>query len=165
MTTRIVVATRSGLAQGPDGSKYRLARGRTLADARHPLAAAYPEMFAPYAIDLPYDGDEASAPAADDASSGPEGDGSTWADKVAEVEAIADGYRAQLAAIADGLYERGLVPADLDTDREGWLADLVFTVIDGQQTDPEPATEAPVVEPESLPRPRKRAARPRTVSE
>jgi len=154
--TNIVVATRSGLAEGPDGTKYRLARGRTLADARHPLAAAYPEMFAPYSIELSVDEPEADGdPAAE------RGDVATWADKVREVEATADGYRVQLATIAEGLYSRGLVPAELDTDREGWLADLVFAVIDGPAPEVEPKGAPAPAEPAELPKARKRAARPR----
>jgi hypothetical protein len=167
VTTRIVVATRSGLAVGPDGSKYRLARGRTLADARHPLAAAYPEMFAEYAIELPYEGDEPSSPAAGD---GNLAQGEATAGLVADLadaRAAADSYRAQLAAIAEDLYGRGLVPADVDTEREGWLAELIANILDRSRVeDPVAkgdAPEAPTVEPGPLPRPRKRAARPRVT--
>jgi hypothetical protein len=53
MTTEIVVATRSGLVSGPDGTKFRLVRGKTLADARHPIAEQFPELFAAHTIDLP----------------------------------------------------------------------------------------------------------------
>ena len=158
--TNIVVATRNGLAEGPDGTKYRLARGRTLADARHPLAQAHPDLFAPYTIELSVD-----EPGGDAAAE--RGDVPSWPDKVAEVEQVAEGYRAQLAAIAEGLHARGLVPAELDTTAEGWLAALVFAVIDGpaaEQTDP-PAAAAPA-EPDELPKPRKRAApRPRPSAE
>lgn len=143
MTTEIVVANRSGLAQAPDGSKHRLVRGRTLADVRHPLAQEHPDLFSPYKIDLPYEGDDASPAAVNDAS---------------EVAATAEGYRAQLAAIAEGLHTRGLVPADVDMTREGWLAELVFAALDAE---PSPADEAagataPEVSPD---RPRKRAPR------
>lgn len=145
MTTQIVVANRSGLAVGPDGAKYRLVRGRTHADARHPLAQAHPDLFSPYAIELPYEGDEA-----------PEGS-ETLDDlrgSLDSVKQVTEGYRAQLAAIADGLHERGLVQADLDMTVEGWLAELVFAIIDRQQTGaaPTPAPELPTP-------PRKRAAR------
>jgi len=151
----IVVAARSGLAVGPDGAKYRLAAGRTLADSRHPLAQAHPELFAPYQIELSVDEPEGD-PAAE------RGDVSSWPEKVAEAEQIAEGYRTQLAAIAEGLYARGLVPADVDTTAEGWLAELVFAVIDGPASEQaEPPTPA---EPEELPKPRKRAARPRAAS-
>lgn len=159
MTTEIVVARRSGLASSPDGGKHRLVKGKTLADARHPLAREYPELFMPYTIDLPYEGGD--EPTGDSAAE--RGDVPPWPEKVAEVEAVAEGYRAQLAAIAGGLSERGLVPDGVETDREGWLADLVFAVIDQQQTgaDPLPAEgdgEKPPREPGELPKPRKRAA-------
>lgn len=160
----IVVATRSGLAASADGSKYRLARGRTLADSRHPLVQEHPELWAPYHIELSVDEPEGDAAAE-------RGDVPSWPEKVAEVEQVADGYRAQLAAIAEGLYARGLVPADVDTDREGWLADLVFAVLDAPAADPSRAAadDAPpavqAAEPESLPKPRKRAARPRPATE
>jgi hypothetical protein len=156
--TNIVVATRSGLAVGPDGTKYRLARGRTLADARHPLAQAHPDLFSAYTIELSVDDPEAGGdPAAE------RGDVATGAHKVGEVEAVAEDYRTQLATIAEGLYARGLVPAELDTDRPGWLAELIFAVIDAPATaavdEPDDAPEAPA--PDSLPKPRKRAPRPR----
>jgi hypothetical protein len=158
MTTEIVVANRSGLAEGPDGTKYRLVRGRTLADARHPLPQAHPNLFSPYRIDLSYEGDDVSPSAAGDVSHDAAAGGDTWADKVREVEATAASYRTQLATIVDGLQVRGLVPAETDTTREGWLAELVFAVIDRQQTgaDPETGPEAPEV---SADRPRKRTPR------
>jgi hypothetical protein len=123
-------------------------------------------MFSPYAIDLPYEGDEPSGDVSLGDRVAVEPDAALRLE-LTQAEATAEGYRAQLAAIADGLHERGLVPADLDTDHEGWLAELVFAVIDRQQTGAEasPAagndTSAPVVEPGALPRPRKRAPRPR----
>lgn len=165
MTTKIVVATRSGLAQGPDGSKYRLARGRTLADARHPLAAAHPELFADYTIDLPYEGDEPSSAAGGDVSSV---DQTIATRQLEEAEGTAEKYREQLAAIAEELHARGLVPADLDTGAEGWLARLIVDILNRSRVeDPSPATsdatapEPPKVEPGPLPRPRKRATRPK----
>jgi hypothetical protein len=156
--TNILVATRSGLASAPDGSKYRLARGRTLADARHPLAVAYPEMFAPYAIELSVD-DDASLTAAGDAS---RVDEALQARQI-EAEAVADGYRMTLATIADGLEVRGLVPAELDTTREGWLVELLFGIIDApaQAAEDEPADAPAPAQPAELPKPRKRAPRPR----
>lgn len=156
----IVVATRSGLASSADGSKYRLARGRTLADSRHALVQEHPELWAPYHIELSVDEPDGGTPT----------EGSAAAQyEAAEAEATAERYREQLAAIAEGLHARGLVPADVDTDREGWLADLVFAVIDepsrAAADDGNAAPEvAKAAEPEKLPAPRKRA-RPRAVAE
>lgn len=117
----IVVARRDGLMVAPDGTKYRLARGRTLADARHPAVIAYPDSFTPMHVELAYDGPE--EPTDDDARQ--------------EV----DGYRAQLAAIAAGLIQRDLIPDGYDTGREGWLAGLIFELLDA------PAGELPVAPP------------------
>lgn len=131
--TSIVIATRSGLARHPDGGQFRLVRGKTLADARHPLVTAYPELFAPHTVDLPVD----------------------------EPEADQGGYRAQLAAIAEGLHERSLVPADVDTEAEGWLATLVLGLVDRLAVlDEAPSSdpEEPVREPAALPKARGRRA-------
>lgn len=161
----IVVATRSGLAASADGSKYRLARGRTLADARHPLVQEHPELWAPYHIELSVnEPGTVGGPTQDETSA-------ARAFELAEARDTAERYREQLAAIAEGLYARGLVPADVDTDREGWLADLVFVVLDGPAADPSRAAgdDAPptvqAAEPESLPKPRKRTPRPRPATE
>ena len=139
--TNIVVATRSGLAVGPDGTKYRLARGRTLADARHPLAQAHPDLFSPYTIELTVDDPEAGGGNLERGEMSAEVLG-----ELVDARSAAEGYRTQLATIAEGLYARGLVPADI------WL---------GHRTGDEPddAPEAPA--PDSLPKPRKRAPRPR----
>lgn len=158
--TEIVVAVRNGLAQAPDGSNHRLVRGRTLADARHPLAQNHPELFGPYSIDLPYDGP--------DAESGSLAAGEVSGELVGELadaRSAAESYRTQLAAIAEGLHERGLVPADLDTEREGWLAALVFAVIDappaGTEASAAALPETVVGKPEALPKaPRRRTPRP-----
>lgn len=120
--TEIVVAKRSGVITAPDGTKHRVVRGRTLADARHPVAAAYPDAFMPYAIDLPYEGDGESA--------AERGDVPSWPDKVAEVEATAEGYREQLAAIVEAIATRGLMPADVDMSHEGWLVEVVAGILD-----------------------------------
>jgi len=157
--TDVVIATRSGIVTAPDGTKHRLVRGKTLADARHPLAVAYPELFAPHTVDLAVD-DELelgeSATGRDDVP--------TWKDKVAEVEQTAEGYREQLAAIVEGLHDRNLVPADTDMTRPGWLAELLFTILDGPAGEPEPEGKHPEAPVGDLPKPRKRAARPRPAA-
>lgn len=123
MSTEVVIATRSGLVSGPDGAKFRLVRGKTLADARHPIARQFPELFAPHTIDLPYEGDEPAADAVDL----PEG-----VESVAELVTLANDMREQLVRLRDGLVERGIVGAngaDLPT-HVGWLADEVFAALD-----------------------------------
>lgn len=123
MTTEIVVATRSGLVSGPDGTKYRLVRGKTLADARHPVATQFPELFGEYAIDLPYEGDEVPAAGADP-----------------ELAAEAEGMREQLVRLRDGLVERGVVDADSLPTHVGWLADAVFEALDRELNPVAPPT-------------------------
>jgi hypothetical protein len=103
--TDVVIATRSGIVTAPDGSKHRLVRGRTLADARHPAAVAFPEMFAQHTIDLPYAGPD-------------------------DAEAERDGYRQQLATIVDAVTVRGLMPADVDMGVEGWLVGVLSELLD-----------------------------------
>jgi len=123
MTTEIVVATRSGLVSGPDGTKFRLVRGKTLADARHPIAEQFPELFAAHTIDLPYEGDEVPAAGADP-----------------ELAVEAEGMREQLVRLRDGLIERGVVDADNLPTHVGWLADAVFEALDRELNPVAPPT-------------------------
>jgi hypothetical protein len=148
--TEIVVSKRNGIITAPDGSKYRVVRGRTFADARHPVAKAYPDSFMPYKIDLPYEGDDEH----DGPSAAERGDGETWPGKVAEAESVAEGYRLQLATIVDGLQTRGLMPVDVDTEREGWLVEVLFGILD--------AGVDPVAPPAA---PRRAPGRPRKSTE
>lgn len=129
--TQIVVASRDGILRAPDGTQYRMVRGRTLADARHPAVQASPNDFMPVEVELTHDEPETEQ-----------------AEDLVEVRAEADGYRAQLAAIHEGLSVRGVIPADLDISSEGWLANLIFTLVDRQ-----PAAPA-VTEDEPAPAPR-----------
>jgi hypothetical protein len=114
--TEILVATRDGVLTAPGGEKFRLHRGRTLADARHPAAVAYPDNFMPMQVELSVEDD---APTPEDLGT-----------ELSMCEAERDGFRSQLAAIADGVASRGLLPDDLDTSVEGWLATLVLGLLD-----------------------------------
>lgn len=122
--TDVVIATRSGIVTAPDGTKHRLVRGKTLADARHPAAVAFPEMFAQHTIDLPYAGPD-DAEAAD-----PGHLEDSVAEELAEIEAERDGYRQQLATIVDAVTVRGLMPADVDMSVEGWLVGVLSELLD-----------------------------------
>ena len=155
MTTEIVVANRSGMAEAPDGSKHRLVRGRTLADARHPLAAAYPDLFSPYTIDLPYEGDEPSPAAANDGSE------RELEQRLDDATATAADYRQQLAAIVEVLHAHDALPPEDATTEPGWLARAVAKLFDSAPPGDAPA--APKV-PEPAAMPRKRAARPRPAT-
>jgi hypothetical protein len=158
----IVVANRSGLAQGPDGAKYRLAAGRTLGDARHPLVQEHPELFSPYQIELSVDSSD--TPEVDDET--PVALRASLQLAAEEAQATAEGYRKQLATIAEGLHDRGLVPADVDTTREGWLAELVFATLDASPPAADDASRdagAPELpNPPARKRAPRRAAAPRT---
>lgn len=154
--TKIVVANRTGLASAPDGSNYRLARGRTLADARHPLVAAYPDMFSEYSIDLPYEESEEAVAGRPDAA------GATDAE-MAEARAAAEEYREQLAAIVEVLRAHDALPAEEAMSEPGWLA----RAIEASLTAAAPASgDASALEAPELPaaRPRKRAPRRPAVS-
>lgn len=112
MTADIVIATRSGVVSGPDGAKHRLIRGKTLADARHPVAREFPELFSPYTIDLPHEGDEPAAGA--------------------------DEYREQLAAIVEVLREHDALPDESEMNEPGWLARAVAALFDPVAPPPAP---------------------------
>ena len=120
--TGIVVSRRDGIATAPDGTKYRVHRGRTLADARHPLVAAWPNDWTPMTVDLTVDGDPSpGAPTPAELEQ--------LRDDLAEAEEAAEDALAQLATIAAGLAERGYeLPAE-DEREPGWLAGAVLELI------------------------------------
>lgn len=146
--TSIVIATRSGLAKDPDGGQFRLVKGRTLADARHPLVRAYPELFAEHTIDLPVDDHEVAV----DPDRG----------SLEYFTAQADEYREQLAAVVEVLREHGALPAEDAMTEPGWLAAAVGAALDRPASDGTPPSNAeePVREPAALPKARRRAPRP-----
>lgn len=142
--TDVVIATRSGIVTAPDGAKHRLVRGRTLADARHPVAEAFPEMFAPHTIDLPYvDGEPAGGR---DAPRTPDGDRGS----LEYFTQLADEYREQLAAVVEILRAHDALPSEAEMNEPGWLARAVAATFD---------PVAPPAAPKRGPgRPRKQAA-------
>jgi hypothetical protein len=152
--TEIVVSKRDGTAVAPDGTRYRVKRGRTLAHANHPVVEAHPHDWLPMHIEL----------ATEDAPSAPEGldelraqlEDAQGETQAAEDEAAA--HREQLTRLADGLHARQLVPAGIDTERPGWLVDLVLEALDERRG--EPAVAGAVADDVPVPRPpRKRAGK------
>jgi hypothetical protein len=134
--TEILIATRDTVLVTPGtGEKFRLIRGRTLADARHPAAAAYPDNFMPVEVELGYDGPDNS----DDENASDVIE--EYRAELAEARATADSYRAQLTRIVDELRSRGLMPQSINTDREGWLAEAVASALDA------PVPDEPVLPP------------------
>jgi len=122
--TSIVIATRSGVVTAPDGKKHRLVRGRTLADARHPVAEQFPELFAPHVIELPYEGDE---PAVD----GDRGSLEYFTQQ-------ADEYREQLAAVVEVLRAHDALPSEEAMNEPGWLAAAVEAALAADDDPVEP---------------------------
>ena len=149
--TQIMVSRREGVATAPDGTKYRVHRGRTLADARHPLVVAWPADWAPMQVELTV---EEPVTAADGAPADLE-ELEELRNDLAEAEEVRDAALEQLGRIADGLAERGYV-LPLDEDRgPGWLAGLALGLLDEAAT--RPSLPAPPVAPPREPR----AAKPR----
>jgi hypothetical protein len=168
MTQQIMVAVKDGIAREPSGVQHRVVRGRTLADARHPLVIAYPHEWQPIEIHLPY-GEPDEAVDVDHVFDIDKlrnhNEHLTAAHKQAEAEAA--GYLSQLEAVAEVLAEHGYeAPAE---PAPGWLARLVEQAlaepraaapVDDSVPDPKPAL-APAVEKPAAPppaRPRKKAA-------
>lgn len=150
--TEIVVAYRDGILTAPSGEKFRLVRGKTLADARHPAVRMRPESWGPMVVEL----------SVDDPAEPGDPDRDAKLDElrasVEQAETERDGYRKQLAAVADVLGVRGLMPADAGSV-EGWLARAVAEAIDGSAaalpTAPPPAEVAAVTPPRGTRAPRK----------
>ncbi len=150
--TEIMVSRRDGVVTAPDGVKHRVYRGKTLADARHPVVQAYPQDWQPMEIQLPVDGSTASVP-----QDGPEAaEIDSLREELAEVEELAESRGAELQRLADGLVARGAVLPSEDDREPGWLVDFVFVELDTPAAIQAAAAGAPAPRP---PRAAKRAAR------
>jgi hypothetical protein len=154
--TEIMVSKRSGIAVGPDGVKHRVHRGKTLADARHPLVQSQPNDWSPMQIELNVEGDDAHA-AVDEAAL------EELRSDLAEVEELAEARGSELQRLADGLAARGLTLPAEDDRAPGWLVDVALEAVDLAQHDvvltranPEPAPVAAVPAPRAP-----RAAKPK----
>jgi len=118
--TSIVVSKRDGIAKAPDGTKYRVARGKTLADARHPVVEAYPNDWVPMVVDLSVEDGERAHSAVDEAAL------EELRSDLAEAEELAEHRGAELLRLAQGIEGLGYeLPADADR-YPGWLTDLVL---------------------------------------
>lgn len=151
--TNLMVARRDGtLLNKETGERYRLVRGKTLADADHPAVVANPDAFMPMTVDLRSDSEEAA-----------DADTRVLDDVRASLEQAqgdAERYREQLAVIADGLAARGLVDELTDTSYEGWLSAVVFGAIDQGTAAQPPAREVPAGdEPERVEAPKRTSRR------
>jgi hypothetical protein len=116
--TSIVVSRRDGILTAPDGTKHRVARGKTLADADHPAVLANPRDWTPMVVELS-SGTERSA------ATLPEG-ADELAEQVAELDETLAQRDAELSRLADGYASLGhSLPAEEDRE-PGWLVDLVL---------------------------------------
>jgi hypothetical protein len=166
--TGIVVSRRDGILRAPDGTKHRVARGKTLADADHPAVLANPGDWVPMVVTLT-SGTERSA-AALPRGGEPAGD-DELREQVAELEETLAARDAEMLRLADNLAARGVdLPAEEDRE-PGWLVDLVFAWMDrplGRPDEPDvavawPSPDGPNVtspEPPAPPRGRKRTSPP-----
>jgi hypothetical protein len=157
----IVVAIKDGILTGPDGIKHRLVRGKTLAHASHPAVALNPRAFAPMVIHI-----------VDEAAAAPEVDAEATqiAGELHDARAEADGYRDQLAALAELVVARGLPEHfGITPDHQGWLVEVVEHALDetdqGAPRDEGDVSRetSPEVEPEPITPPRgaRKSATPR----
>lgn len=156
--TEIVVSRRDGILRAPDGTKHRVARGKTLAEADHPAVLANPRDWVPMVVELTTgtSGDAEGVPHPPCAAQ----------DDLAELEETLAARDAELTRLAEGLADLGVrLPAE-DGRKPGWLVDLALDAfVDAQAThfkgagvidaEPEPAP-API----APPKPRKRTAPP-----
>jgi len=123
--TEIVVACRDGILRAPDGTQYRMVRGKTLADGKHPAVLANPDSFMPVEVELSLEdvdpGHLEDAVAVDLAE---------LREDAKRAEVTSEVYRVQLVRIADELMSRGLIPSTQATDYVGWLVDAVRNCLD-----------------------------------
>ena len=165
--TEIVVSRRDGILTAPDGTKHRVARGKTLADAEHPAVLANPGDWVPMVVTLTV-GDRPEGAGELDTPLGVQHEQVAQLENdVAELEETLAQRDAELTRLAEGLGARGIeLPAD-DEREPGWLVDLVLRLVDERasarsslprepQSSPAPAA-APSIAP---PKPRKRTAPP-----
>lgn len=129
--TELLIARTNGVLRAPDGTQYRVVRGKTLAAATHPAAAAYPEAFMPVEIHLP--GPDGAAHSAVEADTKVRELAEALDEQTAQTDALVE----QLTRIGALLDERGLLDG-VDRERPGWLADRLAELL----APPAPSTPA-----------------------
>ncbi|MET0419006.1 MAG: hypothetical protein ABW022_23585 [Actinoplanes sp.] len=180
--TKIVVSRRDGILRAPDGTKYRIARGRTLAEADHPAVVANPGDWVPMVVTLTV----ADRP---EAEQRPAAEGS-HAELIAQLEDAqgeaqaaedeAEHLRSEMNRLAEGLAAAGITLPAEDDREPGWLVDLALEAVGAglnalkEQVapaarsgfdDPQPATPEQAPSPPKIapPKPRKRSSPPITT--
>lgn len=167
MTTGIVVSRRDGILRAPDGTKWRVARGKTLADADHPAVLANPRDWVPMVVTLTL-GDRPRAGDFDTPLGVQHERVVQLENDVTELEETLAGRDDELTRLAGGLGALGVrLPAE-EGRRPGWLVDLVLDTLANVGAPPETAPAAPEPAPAAPPavappRPRKRTSPPLTT--
>lgn len=132
--TSIVVARRDGIIRDPEsGAQYRTHRGRTLADARHPVVLAHPTEWLPMEVHLSVDGGPAPETADDRAA--------ILEDQVGELVAERDELAGILTAVQQTLARGGLLDG-VDTSEPGWLVRTIAEALEVESDVEEPDTGA-----------------------
>lgn len=127
MTTGIVVSRRDGILRAPDGTKHRVARGKTLADADHPAVLANPSDWMPMVVELTT---REAADYGDAEVPGSHSQVEQYENDLAELEETLAQRDAELSRLATGLEAAGIeLPAE-DQRAPGWLVDLALGWID-----------------------------------
>lgn len=132
--TNLFVSKRDGVVTAPDGTKHRVFRGKTLAEAGHPIVEAYPGDWHPMEVHL-------SAPGGTHAEQLQGGnDLDELRNELAEVEELAERRGAELQRLAEILAARGYVPTEDEAAVQGWVVDLAVRALDADAT---PAVRPP----------------------
>lgn len=127
--TELFVSKRDGVARAPDGTQYRVHRGKTLADGRHPVVVAYPGDWMPVEVHLSMPSETPEAPPARAADAEVFATLEELRNELAEVEDLAESRGAELQRLADGLAAAGIeLPAEGDREA-GWLVNKVLDVV------------------------------------
>lgn len=154
--TQLMVSKRDGIVRAPDGTQYRVARGKTLADARHAVVVAYPNDWSPMEVALPVD-DADAAPVADEAAL------DELREQLTEAEESAEFYAAELNRLREGLAAVGLTLPAEDERTEGWLVTLALETVEVGINALKANLSAPEAEPVPAPR-TPRAAKPKPLT-
>jgi hypothetical protein len=148
--SEIVVSKRDGIVTGPDGVKHRVYRGKTLADAAHPIVQAHPNDWVPMHVELALPGAHVPPAASHAEQLQHDNDLDVLRNDLAEAEETAETLTAELTRLAGGLATRGYELPDEDDREPGWLVDLVLRSLD----EAPPAGAVPPPKPPRAPKPR-----------
>lgn len=137
--TNIVIAKRSGMLRAPNGERFRLAKGVTLADARHPAVVAFPEDWRPVDVALSVnDAADSDVPAAEIT----EDELAELRTELAEAHETVDHLGAQFRRLIEGLVARDVELPEDEAREQGWLVGLVLDTLDA--TAAKPVADEPV---------------------